>query len=245
MRRRGNLILVAEDNDINQNVILYQLALLGYVAELTANGREALDRWRKAKYALLLTDLNMPEMDGYELTAAIRRAEGEGQRLPIIALTANVLKREESRCKEAGMDDYLSKPVLLERLQVMLEKWLPAPALPSGGRLAVLDMAVLPTLVGNDPTLIARLLRDYRRSAKKAESELRAALTLGNWKALANGAHKLKSSSRAVGALDLGDVCARLELAGNAGDTDAIQTIALKLENALKAVLAALDLKVK
>ncbi len=253
IRRHGSLILVAEDNDINQSVIQHQLALLGYVAEIASDGREALARWGEGGHALLLTDLHMPEMDGYELAAAIRRAEGGGQRLPIVALTANALKSEETRCKAAGMDDYLSKPVLLDQLQSTLEKWLPEPGTERGQAeiaapgpeeaLAVLDRSVLPKLLGeDDPALILKFLKEYRHSAEKTAAEIRAALGIAAWKVASDGAHKLKSSSRSVGALALGDVCARLELAGKLGDEPAARGLVPEFEAALAAVMAALNL---
>ncbi|NMG76929.1 PAS domain S-box protein [Aromatoleum diolicum] len=250
VRRRGSRILVAEDNEINRSVILHQLALLGYVADLADDGREALTRWRQGHHALLLTDLHMPEMDGYELTATIRRAERNGQHLPIVALTANALKSEEVRCKAAGMDDYLTKPVLLDQLQAMLEKWLPipgsdetagdSPALPADLHLAALDRSVLPRQIGDDPALIARFFEDYRRSAQETADEIRAAVIMGDWKTAGDGGHKLKSSSRAVGALALGEVCARLEQAGTDGDADAMLALALEFEHALAAALGAM-----
>jgi len=124
----GRLILVAEDNEINQKVIRQQLALLGYAADIVRDGREALKRWESGNYALLLTDLHMPELDGYQLTAAIRLAEqGKGKtRTPIVAITANALKGEAEHCRAVGMDDYLSKPVQLAHLNAILQKWLPA-----------------------------------------------------------------------------------------------------------------------
>ncbi len=127
--RTGRLILVAEDNETNQTVIVQQLALLGFAADIAADGDEALARWRGADYALLLSDLHMPRMDGYQLTAAIRAVEtdkpGGERRLPIIALTANALRGEALRCLDAGMDDYLAKPTPLAELKAMLAKWLP------------------------------------------------------------------------------------------------------------------------
>ncbi|MDP4028570.1 MAG: PAS domain S-box protein [Gallionella sp.] len=134
-RRRGSLILVAEDNEINQKVILQQLALLGQAADIASNGREALELWQSGDYAILFADLHMPEMDGYELTAAIRAAEKTSAsethqpHIPIIAFTANALKGEAEHCIAIGMDDYLSKPVQLVKLKAMLEKWLPVAAL--------------------------------------------------------------------------------------------------------------------
>jgi CheY-like chemotaxis protein/HPt (histidine-containing phosphotransfer) domain-containing protein len=230
---------------------------LGYVADLADDGREALARWHQGNYALLLTDLQMPNMDGFELAAAIRRSESDAQHLPIVVLTANALKLAERRCKVAGMDDYLTKPVLLDQLQAMLEKWLPIPredegaddiakvsdslaASPTSTYFAVLDRAVLPTQIGDDPPLIAQFLKDYQRSAQKTADELRAANRLGDWKAVGACAHKLKSSSRAVGALALGEVCQQLEHAGNDGHADATRVLAAELENALAAVLAAI-----
>jgi PAS domain S-box-containing protein len=131
-RQRGHLILIAEDNEINQKVLLQQLMLLGRAADIANNGREAFELWQKGGYGLLLTDLHMPEIDGYELTAAIRAAEkaGAGEtdktRLPIIAITANALKGEADHCRAIGMDDYLSKPVQLVNLKAKINKWLPA-----------------------------------------------------------------------------------------------------------------------
>ena len=130
-RRQGSLILVAEDNEINQKVIRQQFMLLGQTADIANNGREALERWLSGDYAILFTDLHMPAMDGYELTAAIRAAEKADSgktRIPIIAFTANALKGEAERCIAIGMDDYLSKPVQLVNLKAMLEKWLPVAA---------------------------------------------------------------------------------------------------------------------
>jgi CheY-like chemotaxis protein len=126
-RGQGRLILIAEDNDINAIVFLQQLKLLGLTADIAEDGREALEMWQSGDYKLLLTDLHMPVMDGYDLTATIRASEStDGKpRAPIIAITANALKGEAEHCREVGMDDYLSKPVQLSTLKVMLEKWLP------------------------------------------------------------------------------------------------------------------------
>ena len=129
-RRRGSLILVAEDNEINQKVILQQLTLLGQTVDIASNGREALELWQSGDYGILITDLHMPEMDGYELTAAIRAAETSVSetnkpRAPVIAFTADALKGEAEHCRAVGMDDYLSKPVQLVNLKAMLKKWLP------------------------------------------------------------------------------------------------------------------------
>ena len=218
-RAQGRLILVAEDDDINQKVILQQLRLLGYAAEVADNGTEALRLWREGNYALLLTDLHMPEMDGYTLAETIRREEAAGRRMPILALTANALRGEANRARSAGMDEYLTKPVQLHLLRAALEKWLPrtngsipSAALPEesrDGRAApVVDVAVLRGLVGDDAGTVREFLSDYLASAGRLAAELRAAVAAGDTQQVGAVAHKLKSSSRSVGALAFGDsVC--------------------------------------
>jgi signal transduction histidine kinase/HPt (histidine-containing phosphotransfer) domain-containing protein/ActR/RegA family two-component response regulator len=254
-RQRGRLILVAEDNETNQKVILRQLALLGHTADIAADGRDALARWQSGDYALLLTDLHMPSMDGYALTAAIRAAEKADVRVPIVALTANVLKGEADRCREMGMDDYCSKPMPLADLKSMLDKWLPddkaagtvpdavvasTPAAATVTR-APVDVRVLQELVGEDPALVRDFLRDFRRSAVGIAAELRAACAAHDLAAVVAAAHKLKSSARAVGAFDLGELCAALEDEGRAKDADAVMVLLGRFETALAAMEAFLD----
>jgi PAS domain S-box-containing protein len=124
----GRLILVAEDNPVNQQVILRQLNWLGYACLLANNGQEALALWQQRRIGLLLTDCHMPEMDGYTLTRQLREQERstEARRLPVIALTASALSEESRRCFAAGMDDFLAKPIEMAILQRVLEHWLPA-----------------------------------------------------------------------------------------------------------------------
>ncbi|MBA4141765.1 MAG: PAS domain S-box protein [Nitrosospira sp.] len=248
----GRLILVAEDNEINQKVIRQQLTLLGYAADISSNGREALKRWHSGNYALLLTDLHMPEMDGYQLTAAIRQAEQGKTRAPIIAFTANALKGEAEHCRAVGMDDYLSKPVQLAHLKAILQKWLPSgastqllalatpAAVPVDAVEAVeekpVDVKVLEELVGDDPVVISEFLRDFRISARGIADDLRTACRAGQMETAAAAAHKLKSSARAVGALALGELCAKMEQAGKAGDAQALNALLPRFESELAAV---------
>ncbi|MDQ3187049.1 MAG: PAS domain S-box protein, partial [Pseudomonadota bacterium] len=244
----GTLILVAEDNDINQKVIRQQLALLGYAADIASDGREALKRWESGNYALLLTDLHMPEMDGYQLTAAIRRAEQGKARKPIVAFTANALKGEAEHCRAVGMDDYLSKPVQLVQLKAVLQKWLPL-SKPRAQPLSVITVPVTPAipkrpveagvleeLVGNDPAVINEFLRDFRTSSARIAADLRAACKAGEAATAGAAAHKLKSSARSVGALALADLCAEMERAGKAGDIQALETLLPRFESELSLV---------
>jgi len=211
--RQGRLILVAEDNETNQKVILQQLRLLGYAADVVDNGSEALERWRRGVYALLLTDLHMPKMDGYQLTTAIRAEEQSPAHTPIVALTANALKDEATRCVDIGMNAYLSKPVRLTGLRGMLDKWLPIGS-GSGVDRSVprpLDIGALEAQVGDDPKVIREFLDMFRVSAANAAAELTRACAAGLAAEAGAAAHKLKSSARVVGALALGDICAEIE----------------------------------
>ncbi|MBI2289271.1 MAG: PAS domain S-box protein [Betaproteobacteria bacterium] len=245
--REGRLILVAEDNETNQKVILRQLALLGYAADVAGDGREALARWQSGHYALLLTDLHMPEMDGYVLTAAIRAEEQGSQRIPIVALTANVLAGEPEHCRDAGMDDYLSKPTPLAKLKATLEKWMPAAAdrtaspAPQTAAAVPVDVGVLERLVGNDPAVIRDFLQDFRASAARIASELRIACAAGEATAAGAAAHKLKSSARSMGALALGELCAEMEQAGKDGDNETLAALLPRFEQELVAVERCLD----
>jgi len=231
--RQGRLILVADDNETNQKVILQQLRVLGFTADVVANGREALERWKGCRYGLVLTDLHMPQMDGYELTAAIRAAEPSARHTPIMALTANALKGEADRCRAAGMDDYLSKPVPLDTLKLMLDKWLLGAAtdltdtagtslMPQVSTALSVDIRVLKALVGEDPAVLHDVLQDFMTSKTRIAADLRAASAAGLPMVARAAAHKLKSSARAVGALVLGEMCEALERAGAEGDIEGL-----------------------
>lgn len=122
----GVVVLVAEDNPLNQRLIKTQLTKLGYACRVVENGQEALEAFAKGGYSLILMDCQMPVMDGYTTTERIRRLEKAGKgRIPIVAVTANAMPEERKHCFEAGMDEYLSKPVKLETLRQTLENWLP------------------------------------------------------------------------------------------------------------------------
>ena len=246
----GPLILVAEDNEVNQEVLTRQLALLGYSAETVGDGVQALERWHHGGHALLLTDLHMPAMDGYMLAAAVRAEEVEGSRLPIIALTANALRDEELRCRQAGMDGYLTKPVRLAQLKAAIEVWL-RPALPRPGDAVPgarawtapppADLGVLAELIGDDPQVVHEVLEAFRANTARSAQELAAAHAGGADQGVADIAHKLKSAARAIGAARLGQICADIEEAAACSRSAVLGPLIAAFDSELCAVHEFLD----
>jgi CheY-like chemotaxis protein/HPt (histidine-containing phosphotransfer) domain-containing protein len=241
----GRLILLAEDNETNREVIEEQLRLLGYVCEMAHDGALALQTWKAApsRYALVLTDCHMPRMDGFELTKAIRDAEAPGKRLPIIAITANAMQGEAQRCLSIGMDDYLSKPLRLRDLASMLKKWLPIGdnpdrnatvgdsqlTRPVAPELAVWNCDTLGQLVGDNPVVHRRLQEKFLANAGKQVLEIDIFLAARKFNEVAALAHVLKSAARSVGALALGELCQQIESTGNTDDAQACSELTRKL----------------
>ena len=127
-------ILVAEDNPINQKVAVKMIEKLGYRVDVAGDGREAVEALERIPYAVVFMDCHMPVMDGFQATHAIRRREGGGRRTPIVAMTANAMQEDRVRCLEAGMDDFISKPVASKSLAETLNRWMPPDtSLPESG----------------------------------------------------------------------------------------------------------------
>jgi len=247
-RQLGRLILVAEDNETNRDVIRRQLNLLGYACEMANDGKDALQAWRDGDYALLLTDCHMPRMDGFELTDAVRREEaGRGRRTTIIAITANALQGEADRCLAAGMDDYLSKPIDMKLFKSKLAHWLPSEAdkgvvapvaavaaAPAGN--GAIDETALKSVFGDDAAVFKEILTGFVNPSRQIVSEINAGWSQRSAESVRNAAHKLKSSARSVGANALADLCAALETAGAESDWGTIDQRAPSLEALLRDV---------
>ncbi|WP_421995717.1 PAS-domain containing protein [Reyranella sp.] len=209
-------VLAVDDYPVNLQVLMGQLEILGVPVDTAANGLEALTKWRERPYDLVLTDIHMPDMDGFELTRQIRAEEmlaRDGRRTPIVALTANALKGEADRCLAAGMDGYLTKPLTLDRLRETVERWMTAAAAPTASTVAVadgaIDRSVLAQMFGDSEATIGRVLRRFAEAGASLAAEIAAAES--DSEGLADLAHKFKGAARAAGAMRLGDLAAALE----------------------------------
>jgi signal transduction histidine kinase/CheY-like chemotaxis protein len=226
-------ILVAEDNIVNQKVAVCQLEKLGYRADVVANGLEAVEAVSRVSYALVLMDCQMPEMDGMEATAMIRKREGEqaSQRLPIIAMTANAMQGDREKCLNAGMDDYLAKPVKLEHLEATLVRWIPGRSTPDEQKEPVssetrepvhdcVDSTVLDDLRQLDIScgLLSTLITHFLEDVPNRLAALQAALQQDDGRALARVAHELNGASGNLGVRKMRQLCVELQALGKAKD---------------------------
>ncbi len=223
-------VLLVEDNTINQIVISEELNHLGFRSDIAEDGQKGFEMWLKGDYDLILTDCNMPVMTGYDMVTRIRAEEQKSQklaRIPIIAISGNKGHSEDKRCFSVGMDDVLSKPIELNTLKACLDNWLVDGSQkvarqterPSGEKSspqpnanAVVDLSVLSRLVGDDPDTHRRLLSQFIRQATDDISELVKAFENKSTKDVVAASHRLKSSSRSIGAFNLSEYCASMEL---------------------------------
>ena len=233
------LVLLADDHPVNRMLLHRQINALGYASECAKNGVEALEMWESGRFAALISDCNMPEMDGYELARRIRKREEESgrQRVPIIACTANALQGEAESCFEAGMDDYLPKPVHLAALQKKLDQWLPLPDMEGvedkhaheprpgiGDEYAeVFDRSALAAITAGLPTAETEILADFQRANDEDAAALRAAVRENDLAAISHASHRMKGASRMVGMKRLAAVCEVVEHASRSSDLPTVK----------------------
>ncbi len=230
--RLNGQVLLAEDNLVNRKVASSMLQNLGLDVEAATNGREAVQRWRDGDYDLILMDCQMPDLDGYQASRAIREEERDwGGRIPIVALTANAQAEDRQRSLDAGMDDYLSKPYTEQALQRVLSNWLHASPTPAGptaiepeespalfaGNTPPVDLGYLRDLrnvMGEDfPELIPAYLQDSTAILEQMSPVSRA----GDRETLQRLAHSLKSTGANVGATMLAELAKELEILAKDG----------------------------
>jgi PAS domain S-box-containing protein len=233
-------VLLADDNITNQLVALAMLTKMGLRADAVADGAEALQALDAIPYSLVLMDVRMPNMDGLEATRRIRDAERlapnsaslpEGHRLPIIAMTASAMQGDREKCLEAGMNDYISKPVTPRALAEVLEKWLPNNAAirhqNANGRSNLPSSAVDPAAIFDKTGLLGRLMGDQKLALRILDGFLedmpRQLLSLakfveaGSAKDIENQAHRIKGASASVGGTGMQAVALEMEMAGRSG----------------------------
>ncbi len=271
------LVLAVDDNPINRLLIARQLEVLGLRVQIAAHGREALELWSNGDFALIITDCNMPEMDGYALAHAIRDAEARAaqnkpqpaarRRVPIIAWTANVLPDAVAQCHAAGMDDVLTKPSELTKLQAIIEQWLPQeaelgavathkmtapqndvsqPRIEAADPLNNLDgvtlnRALLIEAVGGNEKLASELMLKFRAALPAYLIKIDTALNENNLPLIKSSSHQLRGTAAIAGATVLAAVCASIEAAAGAGNLPLLKPLQGALNAEVARVNAALN----
>ena len=224
--RQNARILLVEDNQVNQRVTLLQLRKLGYTADVVSSGAQALGALERADYDLVLMDCQMPEMDGYDAAREIRKREGNGKRCAIIAITAHALDGDRDRCLAAGMDDYISKPVDMEDLRRVLERWSAAAGSHRIAHAACAAGSAVPSLVDEerlmditdgDTVALGEVIELYFRDTYQRVAELRAAIEMGACEEVARIAHMGIGSSATCGMVAVTPVWRKMESLANEG----------------------------
>ena len=252
---RGSRILVVEDNHVNQMVAVGLLESAGYAAEVVGDGEQAVRAVSPGHdYAAVLMDCRMPRLDGFDATRAIREREPAGVRVPIIAMTASALEGEEQRCRAAGMDDFLTKPVDPVRLLRVIRQWLDddhevsapdrapetAPGPPSSTVVDLDRMRMLDEMRRDGSSLFDRASANFVQHAPGSLADIRTAVAAGDPAGLVASAHRLKGSAANLGLPAVGEAAGALEELGDAGltsdATDRVATLEIALDQALAAL---------
>jgi CheY-like chemotaxis protein/HPt (histidine-containing phosphotransfer) domain-containing protein len=232
--QEGSLLLLAEDHPVNRTVIGQQLDAVGFHVDVAEDGEAAFERFVAGRYGLVLTDLNMPRMDGYELARAIRRFERKAGRTPtpVIALSANVMQGEPQRTRDAGMDDFMAKPTTIPFMATKLRQWLPdltwEPA-PSGEK----AVGVATELLTGSPAVLTEFAATVAEDLEALTGAI-AAERAGDARRLA---HRIKGAALIVGARSL---AAAAQLVEDAAESDwpAVPGLTARLREAFAAAEA-------
>jgi PAS domain S-box-containing protein len=228
-------ILVVEDSDINRKLAIGMLRKFGYSPDVAQDGSEAVEMVRQQRYDLVFMDLQMPVMDGLEATRHILAMLPPNRRPRIVAMTANALPTDRQRCLDAGMDDYIAKPILPASVQQLIERWSPQRApLPGDVPDSLVDEAILKELAALDepesPSIVRGLLSDYINETPAALSAIKQHLHTGDMTELGRRAHKLAGTSASLGAKGVAEVCYRIEHSVARGETSILPGLVEELE---------------
>jgi signal transduction histidine kinase/DNA-binding response OmpR family regulator/HPt (histidine-containing phosphotransfer) domain-containing protein len=218
-------LLIAEDNPINQEVLLGILQNLGYAADVVNNGQLAVEAWKRNVYPLILMDCQMPVVDGYEATRQIRQLENDGERMAIIAVTAHAMVGEREKALAAGMDDYVTKPLNTRILREALERWWPRESMWPCQPASVPPPPPAPNDAALDPTVERSpgVVRVFLRHVPDQLASLASALSSNDPEGLRAAAHKLKGSCLSVGVPRMAALCESLEAEPDASDARALK----------------------
>ncbi|MGO9107989.1 MAG: PAS domain S-box protein, partial [Thermoguttaceae bacterium] len=237
----GLCVLVVEDNEFNQEVVASLLKKRGHVAVLADNGKAALTAWEREPFDLILMDVQMPDMDGFAATEAIRAKErATNNHVPIIALTAHAMKGDRERCLAAGMDAYVSKPIRAAELFEAIGRLLSSDVegakerlCPEGPQQAVFDLDRALELADGDWELLRRMAQLFLSQCPKLLGEIRDSVVRGDALAAGRAAHTLKASVGSFGAQRAYQAALRLEELGGAGDLTDLKNAYPELEEAI------------
>lgn len=250
-------ILLAEDNVINQKVAQTMLQKMGYRVDIVANGTEALKALEMLPYDLVFMDVQMPELDGFEATRRIRdsRSAVKNHEIPIVAMTAHAMKGDRERCLESGMNDYISKPISLQALIGLLERWQILPHKESDLEATSLEtdstanISIVPVVFNrqalieramNDEELASKLIAIFIKDLPKQVVALKENVEKSDMDKIKWYAHYIKGSSANIGAMALSTVAADMEKAGNDHQTDEIDILMPELEKQYELLIAQL-----
>ena len=240
--RSGFKILLAEDNFINQKVALRILSEAGYNADAVLNGAEAVKAVEAKKYDIILMDVQMPEMDGLTATKNIRSLSSDNKNIPIVAITAHALMGDKEKCIEAGMDDYLSKPIKSEILVQKIDKWLNVEGNtmveennnPKIKKDIIFDFEHLEKMSTGDKEFEADLIETYLQDVDLRYEKLVSAIEESESSKVFIEAHTIKGASYSVGAKKVGDEAYGIELSGKLNDLKNALERLTKLKNAIE-----------
>jgi PAS domain S-box-containing protein len=239
-------ILIAEDNTVNQRMIVRRLEKWGYDVVLVQNGKEVLEKIKSDSFDVLLMDVQMPEMDGFAATRAIREMEKHtGSRIPIIALTAHAMKGDEERCIDAGMDRYLTKPIDFMSLYETIESLVPYDQQTSGTRhkrlrRELINRAQVLERVNNDRKLLNEVVDMFLIDSEKVLQRIESAVQAGDGEMIVEATHALKGSVQNFSAQRAIDAIVKLEDLSRKGDIDGVRAAYVRLQDEMKQLKPAL-----
>jgi PAS domain S-box-containing protein len=248
-------ILLVEDTPINLKLVRHQVQLLGHESESAENGQEALDKIAENDYDIVLMDCQMPVMDGYQAVRTLREREGTDRHTVIIGMTAYAMQGDREKCLAAGMDDYLSKPVMVKNLAPVLERWSsvvkgvspkperPSPAQSTSTLLSdVVDWKRLKEISEGDPAFQLELVQGFIKEGASFINQAKQALANKDWVMVANKAHQLKGASSSVAVQTMPDVAEQLRHQAITKNGESSAKLVEELEQLLEQLKGHIDL---